>query len=104
MVVFQSADPEFFIAHADINLIMGLPAEPAQGTELGVFHAMVDRFRTMPKVTIGKLEGRARGGGSELLLGARSEIRVAREGACWRSPRSASASFPAAAERSDCRG
>ena len=69
VVVFQSADPEFFIAHADINLIMGLPAEPPQGAELGVFHAMVDRFRTMPKVTIGKLEGRARGGGSELLLG-----------------------------------
>jgi enoyl-CoA hydratase/carnithine racemase len=69
VVVFQSADPEFFIAHADVNLIMGLPAEPPQGAELGVFHSMVDRFRTMPKVTIGKLEGRARGGGSELLLG-----------------------------------
>src|SRR6185369_8934624 len=35
---------------------------------LGLFHAMVDRFRTMPKATIGKIEGRARGGGSEFLL------------------------------------
>jgi enoyl-CoA hydratase/carnithine racemase len=69
VVVFQSADPEFFIAHADVGLIMGLPAEPPQKGQLGLFHAMVDRFRTMPKVTIGKLEGRARGGGSELLLG-----------------------------------
>jgi enoyl-CoA hydratase/carnithine racemase len=69
VVVFQSADPEFFIAHADVSLIMGLPAEPPQKNQLGLFHSMVDRFRTMPKVTIGKLEGRARGGGSELLLG-----------------------------------
>jgi enoyl-CoA hydratase/carnithine racemase len=29
---------------------------------------MVDRFRTMPKVTIAKIEGRTRGGGSELAL------------------------------------
>ena len=29
---------------------------------------MVERFRTMPKVTIAKIEGRARGGGSELAL------------------------------------
>jgi enoyl-CoA hydratase/carnithine racemase len=29
---------------------------------------MVDRFRTMPKATIGLVEGRARGGGSEFLL------------------------------------
>ena len=69
VVVLQSADPEFFIAHADVSLIMSLPPEPATGAELGPFHAMVDRFRTMPKLTIGKLEGRARGGGSELLLG-----------------------------------
>jgi enoyl-CoA hydratase/carnithine racemase len=29
---------------------------------------MVDRFRTMPKATIGEVAGRARGGGSEFLL------------------------------------
>jgi enoyl-CoA hydratase/carnithine racemase len=69
VMVLQSADPEFFIAHADVNLILGLPADTSKGVELGPFHAMVDRFRTMPKVTIGKIEGRARGGGSELLLG-----------------------------------
>jgi enoyl-CoA hydratase/carnithine racemase len=68
-VVLQSADPEFFIAHADVNLILTLPeTPPPKQTELGPFHRMVDRFRTMPKATIGKIEGRARGGGSELLL------------------------------------
>ena len=69
VVVLQSANPEFFIAHADINVIQQLPATPPPRTEkLGAFHAMVDRFRTMPKATIAKIEGYCRGGGSELVL------------------------------------
>src|SRR4051812_1235169 len=69
VLVLDSADPEFFIAHADVGLILQLPreerTEPA--AELGFFHAMVDRFRTMPKATIAVIEGRVRGGGSELV-------------------------------------
>ena len=69
VVVFDSADPDFFIAHADVSLIQQLPDNaPPRGTELTFFHAMVDRFRTMPKVSIAKLEGRTRGGGSEFVL------------------------------------
>ena len=69
VVVFDSANPEFFIAHADVNLILQLPTEaPPKPDKLGFFHAMVDRFRTMPKVSIAKIEGRARGGGSEFVL------------------------------------
>lgn len=69
VMVLQSADPEFFIAHADVTLIQQLPkVVPPKATTLGWFHQMVERFRTMPKATIGKIEGRARGGGSELLL------------------------------------
>ncbi len=68
-VVLQSANPDFFIAHADVTLIQQLPKDvPPKATTLGFFHQMVERFRTMPKATIGKIEGRARGGGSELLL------------------------------------
>ena len=80
VVVADSANADFFIAHADVNLILGLPREPREtaNTELGFFHAMVDRFRTMPKATIAVVEGRVRGGGSELVssfdmrFGARS--------------------------------
>lgn len=69
VVVLQSANPDFFIAHADVTLIQQLPKDvPPRSTQLGWFHQMVERFRTMPKATIGKIEGRARGGGSELLL------------------------------------
>jgi enoyl-CoA hydratase/carnithine racemase len=69
VVVFSSADPEFFIAHADVGLIERLPTRvDEKRTELGLFHAMVDRFRTLPQATIAKIEGRTRGGGSELVL------------------------------------
>jgi enoyl-CoA hydratase/carnithine racemase len=68
VAVIQSADPEFFIAHADINLIREWSAQAPRGQTLGPMHQMVERFRLMPKATIGKIEGRARGGGSELLL------------------------------------
>jgi enoyl-CoA hydratase/carnithine racemase len=67
-VVIQSANPDFFIAHADLNLIQGLPAAPPPRAEkLGLFHAMCSRFRTMPKATIAKIEGICRGGGSEFV-------------------------------------
>jgi enoyl-CoA hydratase/carnithine racemase len=68
VIVFDSADPEFFIAHADVGLIQQLPTGAPRPTELGFFHAMVDRFRTMPKASIARIEGRTRGGGSEFVL------------------------------------
>jgi enoyl-CoA hydratase/carnithine racemase len=69
VVVLQSANPDFFVAHADVTLIQQMPANlPPRAETLGMFHAMVDRFRTMPKATIAKIEGRCRGGGSELAL------------------------------------
>ena len=79
VVVIDSANPEFFIAHADVNLILQLPRESQPPpTELSVFQAMADRFRTMPKVTIAVIEGRARGGGSELVLAM--DMRFAAQG------------------------
>jgi len=69
VVVVDSANPDFFIAHADVALIQQLPATPPPPpTRLGFFHAMVERWRTLPQATIAKIEGRARGGGSEFVL------------------------------------
>jgi enoyl-CoA hydratase/carnithine racemase len=67
VVVFQSADPDFFIAHFDLELILGFPTDkPARRSEeFNDFHLMCERVRTMPKATIAKLGGRAGGGGSE---------------------------------------
>jgi enoyl-CoA hydratase/carnithine racemase len=69
VVVVDSADDDFFIAHADVALIQRLPAgvlDPA--APLPFFSALVERFRMMPKATIAVIEGRARGGGSEFAL------------------------------------
>jgi enoyl-CoA hydratase/carnithine racemase len=69
VLVVDSADPDFFVAHADITLLQGLPTDDtALHDELSAFHAIVERFRTMPKATIAVIEGIARGGGSEFAL------------------------------------
>lgn len=69
VIVFRSADPEFFIAHSDVNELRSLPSAGGERpAKPGPFHQIVDRFRTMPKVTIGQVEGRARGGGCEFLM------------------------------------
>ena len=70
VVVLQSANPDFFIAHADVLTIQRLPPPGEAGAEaLTAFHQVIERFRKMPKATIAKIEGRCRGGGSELALG-----------------------------------
>jgi enoyl-CoA hydratase/carnithine racemase len=69
VVVLRSADPEFFVAHADLHLIAALPRdERPYPTTLEFFHALMERWRTLPLVTIAQIEGRCRGGGSELAL------------------------------------
>jgi len=67
VVVFESADPDFFIAHFDVETILTFPidAPPEKALELSDFHKMCERVRTMPKATIVKMAGRAGGGGNE---------------------------------------
>ena len=67
VVVFQSAHPDFFIAHFDVEAILEFPIDsPARRSEkLSDFHLMCERVRTMPKATIAKIAGRAGGGGNE---------------------------------------
>jgi enoyl-CoA hydratase/carnithine racemase len=68
-VVVRSADPEFFIAHADLGLIRALPRDRRERPNaLEFIHVFMERWRTLPQVTIAQLEGRARGGGSEFAL------------------------------------
>ena len=68
VVVLRSANPEFFIAHFDVSVILALPTDLPPPTEANAFHVMCETFRTMPKATIAMVEGRAGGGGSELAL------------------------------------
>ncbi len=68
VVVFKSADPDFFLAHFDVAAILDRPTDTPARREVQVkpFHAMCERYRTMDKVVIAQIEGRVGGGGSEL--------------------------------------
>jgi enoyl-CoA hydratase/carnithine racemase len=69
VVVFRSANPEWFIAHFDVAAILEFPADPTPPpTELNRYHHMCEQLRQMPKATIAVIEGRVGGGGSELAL------------------------------------
>ncbi len=69
VVVFKSADPDFFLAHFDVEAILQFPVDSAaeRDDELNEYHVMCERVRTMDKVTIAQIEGRVGGGGSEFV-------------------------------------
>jgi len=72
VVVFDSADPDFFLAHFDIVEIANGDAEaqPA-GTPPRRPHPWLTslaRLNTLPAVTISSIRGRARGAGSEFVI------------------------------------
>lgn len=64
-VVFRSANPEWFIAHFDVEAILGFPTEAPTTRPPNAFHEMCETLRTMPKPTIAVIDGRVGGGGSE---------------------------------------
>lgn len=69
VLVLESADPDFFIAHFDVELIQTFPTDtPAEREEeLNLFHVMCEGLRTMPKPTMAKIAGRVGGGGNEFV-------------------------------------
>jgi len=68
VVVFRSADPDFFISHADLTMFLGPVDEvPPKGARLNPLQALFEDLRTLPQATIGVLEGRACGAGTEFL-------------------------------------
>jgi enoyl-CoA hydratase/carnithine racemase len=67
-VVFRSADPDFLLMHGDVEAI--LASRPAPGTvvsEPNIAAATFERLHREPFVTIGVVDGAARGGGCEFL-------------------------------------
>lgn len=74
VLVFESAIPEFFIAHVDMTLIDEPHAfdELANAAPDGLnpFQAFGELLRSQPQVTLVKLAGLARGGGAEFVAAA----------------------------------
>ncbi|MFH9657929.1 enoyl-CoA hydratase/isomerase family protein [Streptomyces sp. NPDC017248] len=74
VIVFSSADREFFLAHVDMRIgermddLEQLAASaPA---DVNVFQSVGELLRHQPQVTIVKLAGKARGGGAEFVAAA----------------------------------
>ena len=70
VVVFQSANPEIFVAHADTNFLKDMSAIAVSRDEVKLLDLQVvlERISKLPQATIAKIEGFARGGGHEFAL------------------------------------
>jgi len=70
VIVFRSADPDFFIAHTDAAPFLGRLADPPppRSDTLGPGYAVRELFHALPQATIAQVEGRCRGGGNEFAL------------------------------------
>lgn len=69
VVVFASADPDFFLAHYDVLIDKARTAAMPQGpTGMHPWLDVLVRLSRVPVVTIASIRGRARGAGSEFVL------------------------------------
>jgi enoyl-CoA hydratase/carnithine racemase len=67
--LLKSADPDFFLAHFDVGVLVAMADAPTPPTaDANAYHAMCHRFQRMDKVTIAQIEGRVGGGGAELAM------------------------------------
>ncbi|MGW4201296.1 enoyl-CoA hydratase/isomerase family protein [Streptomyces sp. NPDC004726] len=86
VIVLESANPEFFSAHADLKWmfepeeLMALADEQGDPS-LNPLQQLHERFRNLPQITIAKLRGRLRAGGAELAMAA--DMRFAARGETW---------------------
>lgn len=68
VVVFDSANPDYFIAHVDLLRADGFDRSPQPATGLAVWPDVAVRLERAPFLTICSIRGRARGVGSEFAL------------------------------------
>ena len=72
VIVIRSATPGFFICHAKYDDFdkLKMPQVPVTRDEvpLNAVHRITERLRSMDKVTIAQVEGRATGGGATIVM------------------------------------
>jgi enoyl-CoA hydratase/carnithine racemase len=67
VIVLESANPDFFVAHYDFLRANVMPDQPG-AADFTAWSRMVVRFAQSRVISIAKIRGRARGQGSELAL------------------------------------
>ena len=95
VVVFSSADPDFFLMHGDVHGILAMPVGAhTPGDAPNVAAALFERLHRSHLVTIGVIDGAARGGGAEFL--AALDLRYGSERAVLGQPEVAMGILPGA--------
>jgi enoyl-CoA hydratase/carnithine racemase len=84
VVIFDSADPDFFIAHVDLNDLMDPNRKESVSPDINVLQSLALSWQALPQVTVAKIKGRVRGGGLEFIMGL--QLRFAAEDAIFCSP------------------
>jgi len=67
VVVFRSADPDFFLMHGDVEVLLEAEGSAEPITEPNIAAALFERIHRAPFLTVGVVDGYARGGGCEFL-------------------------------------
>ncbi|MFC6155626.1 enoyl-CoA hydratase/isomerase family protein [Kribbella jiaozuonensis] len=68
VLVFRSADPQYFISHVDLHKVAEYRAEAAKLTGVPSIALLFRYLSASRLVTIAQIEGRVRGAGSEFVL------------------------------------
>jgi enoyl-CoA hydratase/carnithine racemase len=85
VLVFRSADPDYFIPHVDVNRIQQYREEAAKLTGEASIALMFRHLSASRLVTIAQIEGRVRAAGSEFVLACDMRF-AARESAIFAQP------------------
>jgi enoyl-CoA hydratase/carnithine racemase len=68
VLLFHSADPDFFCMHGDVRAIMGMQVPPGGAvTAPNAAAAVLERIHGSRLVSVAAIDGAARGGGAELV-------------------------------------
>ncbi len=67
VVVFRSADPDFFLMHGDVEALLAATPSGEPVTEPNIAATIFERIHRAPFLTVGVVDGFARGGGCEFL-------------------------------------
>ena len=68
VVVFDSADPDYWISHLDVHRLNEVPDGPGAAKLADEWHHFITRLARLPVITIAMIRGRARGIGNEFAL------------------------------------
>ncbi len=95
VLVFSSADPDYFISHVDVTRIKEYRQEAAKLVGEASIGLLFRHLSASRIVTIAQIEGRVRGAGSEFVLACDMRF-AARESAIFGQPEAALGSSPGA--------